>query len=167
MALLLRRAIAAIAACGLALSVGTYFASYFGASMDSLWHWALPLHLGIFALYLPVVVLERSSMKGNIFFWEGFKVGRPSWTRSAITAVALLFVLHFVFFLIVSHAAAPEIKDGDYVLNNHGRIVKVLTYPQYLFLKGAELRIFATGWMFFYFTLVMYWWFPKVRQLVF
>ena len=57
--------------------------------------------------------------------------------------------------------ASPEIINGQYVLNNHGQIVRVLTRYEYLRLKGAELRLFASGWMFFYFVPTMYWWFPR------
>lgn len=46
------------------------------------------------------------------------------------------------------------------------KIVKVLTESEYLQLEGAELRLFATGSMFFYFVPTMYWWFPKSRQVV-
>jgi hypothetical protein len=66
-------------------------------------------------------------------------------------------------FLVQSHASAPEIINGQYVLDNHRQIVKVLTQPEYWTLKGAELRIFATGWIFFYFVLTM-WWFPRQSE---
>jgi hypothetical protein len=57
--------------------------------------------------------------------------------------------------------ASPEIINGEYVLNNHGHIVRTLTRSEYLRLKAAELRLFATGWIFFYFVPTMYWWFPR------
>jgi hypothetical protein len=163
----IRRFLAVVSVFGLAISVVIYIASYFGSTMDTLWHWALLLHLGIFVLVLPMFALEYSSIKNSVFFWKGFKEGRPAWTVSAITAGGIVFIFHFVFFLIQSHGASPQIKDGDYVLDDHGQIIKLLAYGQYLFLKGAELRIFATGWIFFYLVLSMYWWFPRIRQLVF
>lgn len=44
-------------------------------------------------------------------------------------------------YLVQSHAASPELKNGGFVLNNHGQIVKVLTQSEYLKLKGEELRL--------------------------
>jgi small-conductance mechanosensitive channel len=167
MILFMRRILAVISACGLAGSIASYVASYFGSTMDSLWHRALLLHLGVFILVLPMFALEHSSIKNNVFFWKGFKEGRPAWTVFVISAAGLFFLFHFAFFLIQSHAASPQIEDGDYVLDDHGQIIKILTHGEYLVLKGAELRIFATGWLFFYLILTMYWGFPKVRQLVF
>jgi hypothetical protein len=67
-------------------------------------------------------------------------------------------------FLRLSHFASPQIHGGDYVLNDHGRIVAVLTKTEYLVLKGWELRSFASGWMLAYFFLTMYWWFPRNAQ---
>jgi hypothetical protein len=162
----IRRFLAVVSIFGLAASIVAYIASYFGSTMDSLWRWALLLHPGVFILVLPMFALEYSSIKNRVFFWTAFKQGRPTWTVQAITLTALFFLFHFVIFLIESHAASPEIKDGDYVLNNHGHIVKVLTHAEYLALKGAELRLFATGWIFFYLVVTMYWWFPRIRQLV-
>ena len=72
----------------------------------------------------------------------------------------LLFVVVFFSFLALSHAAMPDIINGQYVLNSHGKIVGEITERQYLFLKGWELRLFASGWILAYFTAMMDWWFP-------
>jgi len=66
-------------------------------------------------------------------------------------------------FLIQSHGASLQIKNGEYVLDNHGQSVRVLTQREYFVLKGAELRMFATGWMFLYLVPATYWWFPRER----
>jgi len=68
---------------------------------------------------------------------------------------------HFIVFLVQSRMASPEIINGQYVLNNHGQIVRVLTSSDYMRLKAWELRLFATGWMCFYFVPTMCWWFPR------
>jgi hypothetical protein len=73
----------------------------------------------------------------------------------------LLFVVVFFSFLALSHAASPAIIDGEYVLNNHGKIVEHISERNYLFLKGWELRLFASGWTLAYFAMMMHWWFPR------
>lgn len=90
----------------------------------------------------------------------------PKWVVPTIKLLGAFFALHFFLFLVESHAAAPKVKDGEYVLDNHGQIVKVLSEREYLDLKGAELRLFATGWIFFYFVPAAYWWFPRNRELL-
>jgi hypothetical protein len=161
----IRRFLAIVAACGLAASIVTYIGSYVGTTMDSLSRSGFLLHLGVFVLILPMYALDYSAVKDRTFFWEGFSKGMPKWVVPTIKLLGLFCVVHFVLFLVQSHAASPEITDGQYVLNNHGRIVKVLTQSEYISLKGSELRLFAMGWMFFYFVPTAYWWFPRNRQL--
>jgi hypothetical protein len=132
--------------------------------MDGMFRWAIFLHVSIFALLVPMCAAEYSTFKNRRFSWKGFAQGKPKWVVPSIQLLGLFFALHFVLFLVQSHAASPEIKNGLYVLSSHGKVVKLLSQSEYLSLKGAELRLFATGWIFFYFVLMAYWWFPSSRQ---
>lgn len=161
---MIRKSIAVLAACGLAAGVFAYIASYLGltlGSIDNLSLWVVCLHIGFFVLLLPIFLVDRAARKDRRFFWTIFSRGMPKWVVPTIKVVGLFFMIHFFLFLIESHAASPAIRNGQYVLDDHGRIVKAITQREYLHLKGAELRIFATGWMFFYFVPLAYWWFPR------
>lgn len=157
----LRRFLAFVSACGLLAALSAYVISFTGATMDAIFRWAMFLDIGVFALVLPMYAVEYSTIKRSRFLWDAIWRGVPKWGVRAIQIVGLIFAAHFVLFLVQSHAASPEIRDGLYVLNNHGQIVKELTAAQYHWLKGSELRLFATGWMAFYFMLSLYWWFPR------
>ena len=161
MKLILRRIFAAISACGLGAGIAIYVASYAGSTMDGLFRWAIVLHIGVFLLMLSLYLADYSAFRSGLFFWKGFRQGMPKWVVPAIKLLGTFFVIHFAVFLVQSHAASPEIKDGNYVLNNHGHIVRMLTKSEYLRLKAGELRLFATGWIFFYFVPTAYWWFPR------
>jgi hypothetical protein len=156
-----RKFLAVVSACGLAASTVVYLGSYVGLSMDSLAQRAIILHVGVFLLLLPMFALEWRGLNERTFFWKGFAETMPKWVVPAINVIGLFCMAHFVVFLVQSRMASPEIINGQYVLNNHGQIVRVLTRYEYLRLKGAELRLFASGWMFFYFVPTMYWWFPR------
>ena len=86
---------------------------------------------------------------------------------SGIKLSFVLFVIVFVAFLVLSRMASPEIQNGQYVLSNHGEIVRELSEQQYLHLKEWELRMFASGWMCFYLPLTAYWWFRRSPSLIF
>lgn len=152
-----------MAGCGLFVSAVAYVLSYFGATLDGMPRWAIALHIGIFALLLPICTVEYRAIRKRTFL-KGFARGRPNWIATSIKLFGLFFFIHFALFLAQSHAASPEIKNGEFVLDDHGAVVKVLTKSQYQELKGAELRLFATGWMFFYLVPTVYWWFPKSQQ---
>lgn len=156
-----RRLLALLSSIGVAISLVIYVASFGALTLDRMGNWIFVLHIGIFFLLIAMYAIEYSAIRNRTFFWDGFKRGKPAWSVPSIQFLGLFFIIHFVLFLVLSHAASPEIMNGQYVLNDHGQIRKILTESEYLSLKGSELRIFATGWMFFYFASTMYWWFPR------
>lgn len=132
--------------------------------MDSLGDWPLWLHGGMFLLILPMVVIEYSALREQTFFWKGFSEGKPEWVVFTVKLLGWVTIIHFVLFLVLSHGASPEIIDSRYVLNDHGQIRKVLAEAEYRSLKGSELRIFVTMWIFMYFELAAYWLFPRLKE---
>src|SRR5215831_6635105 len=128
---LLRRCLAIIAASALAASLIVYALSFVGTTMEEMFRWAMLLTVSVFALVLPMYAVEYSAIKNSKFFGDAIWRGLPKWAVRAIQIVGLLFAAHFVPFLVQSHAASPEIINGEYVLSNHGQIVKELTESQY------------------------------------
>jgi hypothetical protein len=104
-------------------------------------------------------------MFDEFFFWKGFSRGMPTWVVPTIKMLGLVFSVHFVLFLIASHAALPEIRNGEYILARGSRVLEMLSPAGYLSLKRTESRMFGAGWMFFYFVPTMYWLFPRNRKL--
>ena len=151
----MRKVMALAAVSGLGAAICTFLASFFGLTMDKLGSKAILLHLGIFALAIPLVFVERWSTGANPFR------GKPRWALRGMQSLFLLFVVVFFVFLTLSHVASPDIINGDYVLNSHAEIVGHISERDYRFLKGWELRLFASGWMFGYFAMMIYWWFPR------
>ena len=154
----MRKVIALFAASGLIAATYIFIASFFGMTMDKLGIRAFLLHLGIFALAIPLAFLGRSRMGMDPFR------GKPQWIVRSMQILFFLFLVIFFAFLAMSHAASPEIIDGDYVLDSHGKIVAHISERDYLFLKAWELRLFASGWILFYWTLMMHWWFPRKNE---
>lgn len=131
-------------------------ATFSGLTMDSLGlKIILPLHLGLFVLYALLLLVERPSKGLGLFR------GRPLWVLRSTQILFLLFAAVFFAFMASSHAASPEIVNGQYVLSDHGRVVRPISEGEYLRLKASELRLFASGWMVFYYPLTMAWWFPR------
>jgi hypothetical protein len=151
----MRKIMAVLAAPGLIAGIYIFVASFLGLTMERLGGRAFLLHLGIFALFIPLAVVERRA--GSV---DPFR-GKPRWVLRSMQILFLLFVAVFFTFLALSHAASPEFSKGEYVLNSHGKIIGHISERDYLFLKGWEVRLFASGWILFYYTLMTYWWFPK------
>src|ERR1700719_3139616 len=124
----MRKVIAILAVPGFIAGVCIFVASFFGLTMDKLGTKAVLLHLGLFALAIPLVIAEQWSKGGNPFG------GKPRWVVRSIQILGLLCIALFFVSLTLSHAASPEIINGEYVLNNHGRIVGYISEGDYLFL---------------------------------
>ena len=154
----MRKVMAVVAAPGLIAGIYIFIASFFGLTMDKLGGKAFLLHLGLFALFIPLVIVERWP-KGV----DPFR-GKPRWVLRSMQILFLLFVVVFFTFLALSHAASPEIINGEYVLNSHGTMARHISERDYLFLKGWELRLFASGWILAYFATMMHWWFPRQEE---
>jgi len=165
MATLARRVFAMASVCGLAVSIWAYLASYAGTTMEDVSSLVIVLSVGAFAILVPIYVLEFHSVRRGEFFWRDFSIGRPKWAVPAIKLIGSFFCLHFIWFLIESHLGSPEYQNGKYLLDANGNTIRELTKQAYLALKGWELRVFATGWLFFYFVPLMYWSFPRHRGL--
>ena len=154
----IRKVIAALAASGLGVSLFAYVGSCLGLTMDGMWRLAMALHVGIFVLF---IVTQRNyvALKRGRLALKGLLKGSPRWVVSAFWLLTISFAVHFLLFAAESHGAAPDIKNGRYVLDN-----RIITQHEYLHLEGAELRLFATFWMCLYFVLTAYWWFPQTGE---
>jgi hypothetical protein len=163
MIVLLRRLLAVAAMFGLTASLIIYVISFLGFTMEKLGWWAVVLHVGVLAIFTPLAITENSALKERAFFWTIFGSSKPAWVLRSIQIVGCAALVHFVLFMVWAHSSSPQILNGQFVLNDHGTIRQVLTGHEYLKRKADELRLFATGWIFFYFSGAMYWWFPPKR----
>ena|SRR5579871_3116972 len=150
----MRKIMAIAAASGALVGLSIFVASFFGLTMSKLGAKAFVLHIGIFVLAIPLIFIERSR---GVDTYRG----KPRWAVRSIQISFFLFVSVFFTFLALSHAAMPDVVNGEYVLNSHGKIVGYISEKEYLLLKGWELRLFASGWMGFYWALAVQWWFPR------
>src|SRR2546430_1376368 len=80
----MRKAVAIGAAPGLIAGIYVFIASFFGLTMENLAAKAVLLHLGIFALAIPLVVVERWSKGVN------FR-GKPRWAVRSMQALFVFF----------------------------------------------------------------------------
>jgi hypothetical protein len=62
------------------------------------------------------------------------------------------FFYAFINFLLamIPMSGTPDIKDGHYILHNHGQLVRNLTESEYHSLKARMTRGFSGHWLAFY-----------------
>ena len=161
----MRRLIALTAGLLCLASIYCFIASFFGLNLDRLGLKVVLLHGGIFALGLPLIAADKIRARAHRLSPRELNPDRkPAWLSQISIGLFLFFLVMFLSFLLLSHAATPDIKDGEHVLNSHGRIIGYISEKDYFRLKAWELRFFASGWLCLYFRLMIDWWFPKYLE---
>lgn len=156
-----RRLLAFLSACGFALSVVAYIGSFSVSLADAIFRWWIVLLPGWMALFVPIYVLEYPASRKLAFSLKGFARGMPSWVAPCAWLLSLIALAHFAWFHVHAPWGVPEVRDGQYVLISHGHILKVLTQAEYVKLRAAGARMFASVMILFYFMPMMYWWFRR------
>jgi len=160
----IRRFLAFLSACGLATSLVAYVGSFSGMRVDTTFRWWIILIPGWMALFAPIYALEYPASRAPSFCWKGFARGMPSWVAPCSWVLSLMAIAHFVWFATHSGWGVPAIQDGQYVLSARGQVLKVISQAEYLNLREAGARVFATMMVSFYFVPMVYWWFSRSHQ---
>lgn len=87
----------------------------------------------------------------------------PGWARTTVAVFWLVAIAHFAWFFLSGHHGVPRMKDGQFIIGSHGRIIKVLTESEYWALKGEEVRSLASLMVAVYLNAAMNWWFPIAK----
>jgi len=106
MTILLRKVIAIVAMSGLTVSAYIFIASFVGLTLDKLGAKWFLLHFGIFALGIPLGVVERWSKGVNPFR------GKPRWVFRSTQILFLVFVAIFFLFLALVVSPARRVDSA-------------------------------------------------------
>lgn len=120
------------------------------------------LHIGIFIVCIPAGFdlkknqelkdYQHSSILNRMNPIGYFKIifkDTPTWI--AIIAICGFFYAFINFSsFIASQDGTPDIKDGQFVLLNHGQLIKTLTKQEFHHYKANEVRGFSGHWILFY-----------------
>lgn len=120
------------------------------------------LHLGIFVVWIPTILdlrkneelkaYQQSRLQNKANPLDFLKIifrQTPTWLT--VIAIGGFFYagINFMLFMNVQ-TGVPAIKDGQYILHNHGQFIKNITEQEYYHLKANEIRGFSGHWLAFY-----------------
>ncbi|MCX6256402.1 MAG: hypothetical protein NTW49_00640 [Bacteroidia bacterium] len=120
------------------------------------------LHVGIFVVWIPTVLnlmknkeLKEYQQSGILnrmnpigLFRIIFK-NTPSWLTVIALGGFIYAMINFMLFM-TSQVGDPDIKNGQYILHNHGQLIKILTEQEFHHYKANEIRGFSGHWIAFY-----------------
>lgn len=146
----MREGVKFVALIGLILSLLVHLLALIGANIVATFPLVWFLHLGIFLVIIPLIFFEQKSLKTQ----SKFALSKSMLPRSIEVSRKVLSVYLIVSFgvcIFLSDGGIPDIRDGKYILHNHGKLIRELTQNEYKTFLMNEMRFFSTFWIFFYF----------------
>ena len=138
-----------ISGSGLSLSFISHFLTFFGINPQNVIPGIWMLHIGIFVVWLPTVLIAKKN-RGKYIWQESIKFA-PKWmiTISKFLFFYMFFNFFFTIFVLQSGGSPNEI-NGKKILSNHGNIIKELTDEEYNRHNAYTVRTLSGHWMIFY-----------------
>ena len=146
----MNRLVGSLALLGFLLSLAAHVAALAGVDVAARIPWVWGLNVGIVAVLLPVVMSTRKLVNGRLSL-ATLRPLFPPWVLVLGAAVFAYAVVNFALFMFGAHGGSPEIRDGRFVLQDHGRLIRELSAAEYTALQANEVRGFSGHWLLFYF----------------
>jgi len=159
----LRYPVAALAFAGLLMSLWVHVSAVLGIDLMQAWPQLWGLHVGVFVVFLPFVLVCRRLFGRK----PSLQVLRATWPTWLIVPGAVLLVYVAFNFALTMHTlvdGSAAVRDGQYVLQIHGHVVRAITASQYQAGKASEARLFSGHWLFFYFLPFAFFAFARLPQ---
>jgi hypothetical protein len=152
----------------LALSLIIHFSTYGPLqifTMDNVWvmHVAVLVVFGVMIFIAKKFKNEKKREQGQKYvdwFRDNLNsqlMGRNNLMINAIPGrlfflgiVTVIYVFaNFINCMIGMEFGGPHIENGQYLLKNHGNIIRVLSETEFIKMKAYELRLFSGHWLIF------------------
>jgi hypothetical protein len=156
----MHRFIAFIALSGFVLSVVVHIVALLGRDVSAQVPLVWSLHLGIFVVFIPFVLSSRKVLGPKPSLAELREIF-PGWVVALGGVIFAYAILNFLLFMLATQGGSPSIHDGNYVLEDHGRLIRTLSASEYASFKANEIRGFSGHWLVFYFVPFAYFMFRK------
>jgi hypothetical protein len=147
---------AVIAAFGLCTSLIVHLLTYKSVDVFDLYPDAWLLHVGGLVVMFAAAVSLRNKYGGSLTYQEIPKAALPAWAWRMTYAAGIYTVVNFALFLYNVEGGSPDIRDGRYVLANHGKIIRELTEDEYHIQRVYVARGFSGHWILFYLLPALY-----------
>ncbi|WP_049631773.1 hypothetical protein [Cellvibrio sp. pealriver] len=120
------------------------------------------LHIGIFITFTPFIFYLANGKSKNNFMTEFTNIIPIKY--SVLCALLFFYIfVNFVIFMAKSKGGVADIWQEQYVLHNHGKLIRYITEAEYKVLQVNEIRGFSGHWLFFYFTPMVFFYF-KIKS---
>lgn len=118
--------------------------TFFGIDSSKYFYGVWCLHIGVFIVFIPLTISAKKEKNSD----EYSKM--PSWAKLVIAAIFVYALVNIALFFFFSEGGSPTIINDQYVLLDHGKLIRQLTEVEYNWQKAYVLRGFSGHWLLFY-----------------
>ncbi|NLA69143.1 MAG: hypothetical protein GX856_13050 [Gammaproteobacteria bacterium] len=147
---LARRLLGYLALTGFVVSLGAHAWTALGNDVASQIPQIWLLHVGMFVVFVPLVFFSRYDL-GSEPREATWTSGLPGWVKTLGLCILAYAALNFLLVLGHTGGGSPVLREGKFVLLNHGKVVREITKIEYAALTAAQVRGFSGLWLVFYF----------------
>jgi hypothetical protein len=116
--------------------------------------WVWVLHIGIFFVWIPAIreLRRYQAIQGKRRIFDIYRLillNTPNWLTYIAVGSFIYTVINSFIYILTPHSS-PGIINGEWVLHNHGHIVKIITENEYHSEEASVMRFYSGGWLGFY-----------------
>jgi hypothetical protein len=139
-----------LSAFGLVASAVAHFSTFAGVDPQQVFPAVWLLHIGIFIVFIPAVATQNS--KRSIQDKKSAQFGplAPVWMKKLTGALFMYMFINFAIFIYMMSGGSPSQRDGGYVLQSHGKVIRQISEHEYHRYRAYEVRGLSGHWMAFY-----------------
>jgi hypothetical protein len=147
----MEKTLAYVALLGFVLSLLVHLCALAGIDVATAVPAVYGLHFAIFVLFIPFM-LSLNKRFGRRVRLSALAQLLPRWVRGLMFVLFAYVVVNFFLFLAATGGGSPsQQENGQFILQSHGKLIRVLTAQEYTAFKANEVRGFSGHWLLFYF----------------
>ena len=135
-----KRRLTLLAWLGFGTSVFVHFSTYLTSTYHAYFAGSFLLHIGIFFVFIPMVMSIPREQNNLTYIAKQL----PRWAGILLLACGIYTFINWFSFINLSEGGGPSIIDGQYVLQNHGQIIREITETEY---EQFNFTVYRMGWV--------------------
>ncbi|WP_130434967.1 hypothetical protein [Rivibacter subsaxonicus] len=156
----MQSALAFIALVGFGLSLLVHACALMGVDVSANVPYVWSLHVGLFVVFIPFVLMSRRTLGAKPRLVDIRSV-MPTWAFVLGLVLTAYVPLNFLLTLAISEGGQPSIREGKFVLQIHGHVIRELTSAEYAIHQANVMRALSGHWLVFYYVPFAYFMFRE------
>ena len=135
---------------GFILALAAHIAAICGVDVGGRYPFVWGLHFGVFIVFIPIFFSMKRTFGAKPTMAQ-IRDEFPRWVVVLGICMMAYTLVNFLLFALNTAGGSPSIKDGKYLLLNHGTLIREISESEYRQFMANIARGFSGHWLFFYF----------------